>query len=159
MWVMNKGWWWTWVILLAPGVVALVISILHPGTRTTDDSMLLRTFGIVWILLQLLILGAIFVFMDRQKRRAVYFRMNGIPGTATILSADTTGVTVNDMPQIELQLEIEVPGRNRYTIIDRRCWNPLALAGLQNGAQLAVRVDPQHPKQIMFVDDEQHMGD
>ena len=57
MWVVNKGWWGTWIILLAPGVVALVIGILHPGARTSDDSMTLRTFGIVWIFLQLLIMG------------------------------------------------------------------------------------------------------
>lgn len=51
MWVMNKGWWGTWVVLLAPGVVALVIGILHPVARTSDDSMTLRTFGILWIVL------------------------------------------------------------------------------------------------------------
>jgi len=154
MWVLNKGWWGTWVILLAPGVVALVIGILNPGTRTTDDSMMLRTFGIIWILLQLLIMGTLLAFMNRQKRRAAFFRENGIPGTATILAADTTGTTVNDMPQIELKLEIEAPGRNRYTITDRRCWNPLSLAGLQKGAKLPVLVDPQHPKKILFLDDE-----
>jgi hypothetical protein len=154
MWVMNKGWWGTWVVLLAPGVVALVIGILHPVARTSDDSMTLRMFGILWIVLQLLIMGAIFAFMNRQKRRAVYFRENGIPGSATILAADTTGTTVNDMPQIELQLEIEAPGRDRYTITDRRCWNPLSLAGLQKGAKLPVLVDPRSPKKIIFLDDE-----
>jgi hypothetical protein len=153
MWVLNRGWWWTWVILLAPGVVALTIGILDPGARTSDDSLSLRAFGILWIFLQLLIMGAIFFFMNRQKRRAAYFRENGIPGTATILSADTTGTTINDMPQIELQLEIEVPGRNRYTISDRRCWNPLSLAMLQKGAKLPVLVDPLRPKKIMFPDD------
>jgi hypothetical protein len=153
MWVVNRGWWGTWIILLAPGVVALAIGILHPVAGTSDDSMTLRTFGIVWILLQLLILGALLAFMNRQKRRAAYFRGNGIPGIATILATATTGTTVNDMPRIELELEIEVPGRGRYTITDRRCWNPLSLAGLQKGARLPVLVDPSHPKQIMFPDD------
>ncbi len=153
MWVLNKGWWWTWGILLAPGVVALVIGILDRGARTSDDALPLWAFGIVWILLQLLIMGAIFFFMNRQKQRAAYFRENGIPGTATILGAGTTGTTINDMPQIELQLEIEAPGRDRYTITDKRCWNPLSLAGLQKGAKLAVLVDPRSPKKIMFADD------
>jgi len=154
MWVFNKGWWGTWVVLLAPGVVALAIGIFNPGARTTDDSLPLWAFGVVWILLQLLIMGALFAFMNRQKRRAAYFLENGIPGTATILSAGTTGTTINDMPQIELKLEIEAPGRNRYTITDRRCWNPLSLAGLQKGAKLAVLVDPRRPEKIMFPDDE-----
>lgn len=154
MWVVNKGWWGTWIVLLAPGVVALVIGILHPGARTSDDNMTLRTFGVVWIFLQLLIMGSLLAFMNRQKRRAIYFRENGIPATATILAAGTTGTTVNDMPQIELELEIEAPGRDRYTITDRRCWNPLSLAGLQKGAKLPVLVDPRHPKKILFPDDE-----
>lgn len=153
MWVLNKGWWGTCAVLLVPGVVMLVLGILNPGARASDDSMSLRTIGIVYILLQLLIMGAVFVFMNRQKRRAAYFRENGIPGTATILSASTTGTTVNDMPQIELRLEIEAPGRDRYTISDRRCWNPLSLAGLKKGAKLDVLVDPRSPKKIMFLDD------
>ncbi len=155
MWVLNRGWWWTWAILLAPGVVALVIGIFDRSARTSDDDMTLWMFGIVWIFLQLLIMGAIFFFTNRQKQRAVYFRENGIPGTATILAATTTGTTVNDMPRIELQLEIAAPGRDRYTITDRRCWNPLSLAGLQKGAKLAVLVDPRSPKKILFLDDEQ----
>lgn len=153
MWVLNKGWWGVWVVLLAPGVIALVIGILNPGART-DDNMPLRTFGILWIILQLLILGAILFFMKRQKERADYFLKNGIPGTATILAANTTGTTINDMPQIELRLEIEAPGRDRYAITDKRCWNPLSLARLQKGAKLTVLVDPQRPKKIMFVDNE-----
>ncbi len=149
MWVKNKGWWASWVILLAPGVVALVIGILDPDART-DDDMPLRTFGLLWIFLQLLILGAILAFMRWQRHRADYFRENGVPGTALILAADTTGTTVNDMPQVELKLEIEAPGRAPYTITDRRCWNPLSLAGLKTGAKLPVLVDPQHPAKIMF---------
>lgn len=152
MWVLSKGWWGIWALLLAPGVIALVVGILSPGART-DDNMPMHTFGIIWILLQLLIMGAVLVFMKRQKRRAAYFLENGIPGTATILAADTTGTTINDMPQIELKLEIEAPGRNRYQITDRRCWSPLSLAGLQKGKKLAVLVDPERPNKIMFVDD------
>jgi hypothetical protein len=59
------------------------------------------------------------------------------------------------MPQIELELEIEAPGRDRYTITDRRCWNPLSLAGLQKGAKLRVLLDPRSPKKIMFPNDGQ----
>ncbi len=154
MWVLNKGWWGIWAVLLAPGVIALVVGILSPGART-DDNMPMHMFGIIWIVLQFLILGAILFFMKRQKQRAAYFLKNGIPGTATILAADTTGTTINDMPQIKLQLEIEAPGRNRYAITDKRCWNPLSLARLQKGNKLPVLVDPEHPQKIMFVEDAQ----
>lgn len=152
MWVLNKGWWSIWVILLAPGVIALAVGLLNPGART-DDNLPLPAFGIIWILLQFLIMGAILFFMRLQKKRAAYFLANGVPGAATILDAATTGTTINDMPQIELKLEIEAPGRNNYVITDRRCWNPLSLARLQKGARLKVLVDPQRPKKVMFLDD------
>ncbi len=154
MWVKNRGWWMTWVVLLAPGVVTLGIGIFHPSARTSDDTMTLRTFGLVWILCQLLILGVILAGMKWQRRQLDYFRQNGIPATATVLAATTTGTTVNEMPQVELKLEIEAPAGNRYTITDRRCWNPLSLAGLRPGAKLAVLIDPHSPKRIVFVEDE-----
>lgn len=152
MWALNKGGWGVWVVLLAPGVIALGIGIANPEART-GDNMPLVTFGAVWIALQLLILSAILAFMKFQKKRAAYFLANGIPGTATILAAATTGTTINDMPQIELKLEIAAPGRNNYVITDRRCWNPLSLARLQKGTTLPVLVDPQRPKKVMFLDD------
>jgi hypothetical protein len=140
-------------MLLVPGVVSLVIGIVNPNERT-DDNVSLKTFGIVWILLQFVINGALFGYLNWQKKRAVYFARNGIRATATILSADTTGTTVNDMPQIELRLEIVPPDRMPYTIVDKRCWNPLSLAGLQKGAKLPVLIDPRRPTKIMFYEEE-----
>jgi len=157
MWKLTRSWWVISLMLLAPGVVMLVVGTVNPGART-DDNMPLRTFGIFWILLQLAIQAVLFGYLGWQKKRAAFFRENGVRGVATILAADTTGTTVNDMPQIELRLEIAAPDRAPYVITDRRCWNPLSLAGLQKGAKLAVLVDPRHPKKIMFMGDEDAPG-
>lgn len=152
MWVLTKRWWIISALLLAPGVVMLVVGIVDPGART-DDNMSLKTFGMIWILLQLVMNGALFGYLSRQKMRALYFSRNGIRSTATILSAETTGTTINDMPRIALRLEIAPPDRMPYTITDKRCWNPLALAGLQKGAKLPVLIDPRRPKRIMFCEE------
>ena len=157
MWTLTRKWWIISAMLLVPGVIMLVAGILNPGART-DDNMSLRTFGVIWILLQLAIQGALFGYLGWQKKRLAYFRENGVRGVATILSAATTGTTVNDMPQIELRLEIAALDRAPYVITDRRCWNPLSLAGLQRGAKLAVLVDPRHPKKIMFAGDGDEPG-
>lgn len=151
MWKLNRGWWLTGVILLLPGVIALIVGIADPSARTSDD-MPLRTFGIIWVLSQSLLQGAIFGWLGWQRRSAAYFREHGIRGVATILAAETTGVTVNDMPQIELTLEVAPLDRSPYVIRDKRCWNPLSLAGLQKGAKLAVLIDPRRPKKVMFVE-------
>jgi len=149
MWVLTRRWWIISGMLLAPGVIILVIGTLNPGART-DDGFPLKTFGIVWILLQLVVNSVLFGCLYRQKKRAVYFARNGIRGTATILSADATGSTINDMPQVEMRLEIAPCDRMPYMITDKRCWNPLSLAGLQNGVKLPVLIDPRRPKKIMF---------
>ncbi len=153
MWVLTKKWWIISAMMLAPGVIMLLAGIADPGART-DDNMSLKTFGMIWIFLQIVINGALFGYLNWQKKRAAYFRLNGIRGTATILSAETTGTTVNDMPRIELRLEIAPPDRMPYVITDKRCWNPLALAGLQKGAKLPVLIDPRCPKKIMFSEEE-----
>jgi hypothetical protein len=153
MWVLTRRWWVISALMLAPGVVMLVAGIVDPGART-GDNMSLKTFGMIWILLQLVMNGVLFGYLNRQKKRALYFSRNGIRATATILSADTTGTTINDMPQIELRLEIAPADRMPYTLTDKRCWNPLALAGLQKGAKLPVLIDPRHPKKIMFCEEE-----
>jgi hypothetical protein len=100
---------------------------------------------LAWVNLTVGIIGS-----EDNPAHLIYFGVIAV----MILGAGTTGTTVNDMPQIELQLEIEAPGRYRYTITDRRCWNPLSLAGLQKGAKLPVLVDPRQPKKIMFPDEE-----
>ncbi len=149
MWTLTKKWWIISGMLLMPGVIALVVGIVNPNART-DDGFSLKTFGLVWIFLQLAVNGALFGYLSWQKKRAVFFAQNGIRATATILSAETTGTTINDMPQIALRLEIAPSDRMPYSITDKRCWNPLALAGLQKGAKQPVLIDPRRPKKIMF---------
>ncbi len=152
MWTLSKRWWLFSLLLAAPGVIFLIVGMANPSVRT-DDGLPMFWFGVIWIFLQLIINGVLFGYLAFQKKRLAYFRENGIPAVATILAAETTGTTVNDMPQIELKLEIAPPDRMPYVITDRRCWNPLSLAGLQRGARLKVLVDPRRPKKILFAGD------
>lgn len=149
MWVLSKRWWVLSLALLVPGVIALIIGLISPGFKT-DDGMSLWKFGILWIAIMLVVHAGLFVWFYLQARRARYFAQYGIPATATILKADTTGTTVNDCPEIELQLEVAIPGEAPYPIKHKECFNPLTLAGLQRGAQMNVLVDPRHRNRIML---------
>ncbi len=154
MWIFSKRWWQISLLLYVPGVIFLIKGILNPGERTDDDAMPLWLFGIVWLGFMLLINAGVVVFQYYQKRRTVYFARNGIPATATILEAETTGTEINNMPQIELCLEIALPGREPYVIRHTSCWNPLSLAALQRGTRWDILVDPGNRNNIMFKHDE-----
>jgi hypothetical protein len=69
-------------------------------------------------------------------------QQTGVAGTAQIVGLRETGMRVNDQPQIEMQLMVSIPGRATYTAIHREVVSHLALARLQPGASLPVRVDP-----------------
>jgi hypothetical protein len=150
MWKLNRRWWLISAALLVPGAVMLVAGIANPGARS-DDGFPLAWMGASWLLMIGVTHAGIFLWLGRQKKRIAYFQENGLRGEATILQAETTGTFINDMPQIELRLEVVVPGRQAYAVTDRRCWNPLTLAGLQRGAKLPVLVDPRNPQRLMFV--------
>ncbi|MBN1496286.1 MAG: hypothetical protein JXA07_05920 [Spirochaetes bacterium] len=153
MWTLSRHFWIFFLVLLLPGLVMLGIGITTPGARTNDGHSLL-TFGAAYTGILLLVEGGTFIFLRRQKRRVEYFTACGIRGIATILDAETTGVELNDMPQVELKLEVSIQGRAPYTITHRGYWNLLSLSSLKRGARLSVRVDPKNREKIMFVEED-----
>ena len=153
MWMLTKHWWIFFLVLLSPGIIMLAIGILNPGARTDDGHSLLMV-GAVFTSIMVIIEAGVFVYLGRQKKRVAYFAQNGVQGSATILKAETTGIELNGMPQIELLLEITLPGQAPYTISNKSYWNLLSLSSLKRGARLTVRVDPKNRKRIMFVDED-----
>jgi hypothetical protein len=152
MWTLSKNWWIFYLVLLLPGVIMLIIGIINPNART-DDGMSLWKFGLIWISMMLVIEAGTFIYLGCQKKRASYFEKKGIRAVAAILEAEQTGVEMNGMPQIELRLEIALPGQAPYTINHKDYWSLLALSSLRRGARLPVLVDPRDRKRIMFVDE------
>ena len=88
--------------------------------------------------------------MQRQVEAADRLMVTGRQGTATVTALRDTGVTINDNPQIELDLDVAVEGMPVYPVTHRQVISRLAIAGFQPGATLPVRVDPQHPRSIII---------
>lgn len=153
MWTLSRHFWIFFLVLLSPGLIMLGIGITTPGART-DDGHSFLTIGAAYTAILILIEAGTLIFLGRQKKRVAYFAAHGIRGVATIINAETTGTELNDMPQVELQLEISISNRPPYTITNRSYWNLLSLSALQRGARLPVRVDPKNPKKIMFVEED-----
>lgn len=71
---------------------------------------------------------------ERQGRRRA-------TGRATIKSVERTGLTINDQPQVEIALVLDLPDRV-YTWTIRRIVDVLDIPRIQPGAELAVRFNP-----------------
>ena len=91
-----------------------------------------------------------FVQMPRHAEHAQRLLATGRQGTATVTALRDTGVTIDDNPQVELDLDVAVEGMPVYPVTHRQVISRLAIAGFQPGATLPVRVDPQHPRSLVI---------
>jgi hypothetical protein len=77
-------------------------------------------------------------------------KTQGVAGQATITGMRQTGVSVNDQPQIELQLQVEdqMYGSRQITVKE---YVPLMMLGtLSSGRPLPVKVDPANPNNVVI---------
>ncbi len=87
--------------------------------------------------------------MAEQAAKAQRLMAVGIPGTATLVALRDTGVAYNDHREVELDLQVAAGGGAPYAVAHRQVIDRLAVAGLQPGATLPVRVDPENPQSVM----------
>jgi hypothetical protein len=73
----------------------------------------------------------------------------GVSGQATIVSLQEGGPYVNDRPTITMELEVELPGQERYSAQARQVVGRLVIGRLQPGATIPIRVDPKDPTNVM----------
>jgi len=72
----------------------------------------------------------------------------GTPGTATIKGLTDTGTLVNFNPQVVLDLEVTVDGKDAYTTQLTTAVPQMQIPLVQPGNTLGVRVDPADPSLI-----------
>jgi hypothetical protein len=124
--------------------VFLVVGLMNPILR----------FGFV---LTAAILGGVAILLLAWGRKwqkgyaeAQRIKAQGVPGQATIMSMRQTGVSVNEQPQIELQLQVqdEMYGSRQVTLKE---YVPMMLLGtLSSGRPLPVKVDPANPNNVVI---------
>jgi hypothetical protein len=80
----------------------------------------------------------------------------GVAGTGQIMGLRQTGVTVNDQPQVELDLLVTIPGRSPYRAEVKEIVPLIMLSRLQG--TLPVRVDPAEPDAVVIQWDQPNVG-
>jgi hypothetical protein len=88
--------------------------------------------------------------MSKGLEEADRLREVGLEGTARIVSAEQTGMYMNENPLVEMDLDVTVGGRPPYRV-HHKDWIPLIMLGtLSSGLALPVRVDPQDPSKVLI---------
>jgi hypothetical protein len=106
-----------------------------------------RFVALIWFLM-----GFGFVFFSLRalagRSDDDRIRREGLRATATVLSANTTGWMINNVPQWKLTLRIDGTGASYQTTMKLTTFNPPS-----NGDSFSVRVDPQKKEHVVFASD------
>ena len=85
-----------------------------------------------------------------SAREADDLAASGLAGTATITGLTQTGMSLNDQPQVEMELLVSIPGRTPYQA-RRKEFVPFILLGrLSSGLPLPVKVDRTDPQTVII---------
>jgi hypothetical protein len=135
---------WTYVMLLVMGLCFVAgsfgfILFVPPPTGAIVGGIWLVVFG-----------GMAFFSLRALRGRADddRIRRQGTAATATVLSATTTGLTINNVPQWKLHLRIDGAGASYETSLKLLTYTPP-----DNGASFGVRADPLKREHVVFADD------
>jgi hypothetical protein len=126
-------------LVLAAGFVLFLGGLTEAGGGMTLTGMILGGVGIV-----LMLAGLRWMRSAAKKDR---ISATGVAGTGQIVGLGQTGVTVNDQPQVELDLLVTIPGRSPYRAKVKEIVPLIMLSRLQG--TLPVRVDPASPETIV----------
>ena len=75
---------------------------------------------------------------------------SGLAGNATVTAISDTGTMVNNAPVMELDLTVNVPGREPYQVKHRQLVALSAIPNFQPGKVFPVHVDQQDPTKLVI---------
>ncbi len=133
------------------GLIALFglggVAFLVVGVRSGDPLMLfdLGLIGLIWVLVAAF-LGGYAILQLRRRRRTDLLHRSGLRGRARVLSAEPTGITVNEQPRMRLSMEVEIPGSAPQQVTRTMLVPGFAAPRLAAGEMvLPVVADPRNP--------------
>lgn len=109
----------------------------------------LTIFAIVAIVLFFLLRATIFPLIKKSflNRR---LRTEGVEGQAIILSMQQTGLYVNNLPQVKMQMKVEQPAGRNFIAETKEVLTFIELSMIRVGSKMTVRYNPENHKEIMI---------
>ncbi|MBD3370668.1 hypothetical protein GF402_09925 [Candidatus Fermentibacteria bacterium] len=159
VWESIPGKWWIWVVPMTVFAVVGVLVIkaaiaIPPGIQESALPFLSRRTEVL-VLGVFLIVGpyascaALYLRMRSRTRRASRLREEGVPCRARILSIRSTGMTINDLPQYRIEVEVTGAGAPPFPAVVRTCLKPGQLKDLGPGSVCRTWLDPNNGKNLL----------
>jgi hypothetical protein len=75
----------------------------------------------------------------------------GTVATGIVKGIRDTGTMVNMHPQLELDLEVTIPGQPAYPVTTRQVVSPVNIPQIQPGNPVSLRVDPMDVNRVLIL--------
>lgn len=110
--------------------------------KMNDDLLMTVLLAVGIIAMVLIPFFIVLIFFFLKRRRAKHVLENGVRGTAIVKKLSDTGTVINNIPQIEILLEVTLPNIPTYTIIKRAAVPMIYYPRMQPGMTIDVAADP-----------------
>jgi hypothetical protein len=136
---------WIYVVPIGFGVAFVIGAVVFIFAGPQPGA---KQIGAIW-----LVMDAIFVVVCvralRGRKDEERIRRDGVPATATLLGAKTTGSFINGVPQWNFRLRVDGNGPAYETALKVLTFNPP-----ENGAAFAVRADARRKDIVVLAGDD-----
>ena len=138
------------------GIFALVVvgfivaGFLVSPKAETDDGHPLNIF--FWGMAGIFLLSnlVILAWVRFSNRRREYIEATWIDAQAEILEISETGTYINNQPKLRFRLSVNSPVHPYSEVVHKQVMPLTALAGLQVGNIITVKVNPNKPDDLMI---------
>ena len=141
-------------ILLGIGIAVVIVGAAWFADESIEEALAVGAFAGGITMVSMLPIGIPFAFIGRMFRnkakQAAWLRVNGISAHGTIRGHTATGTRINGVPVVRVEVEVMHPSQAPYTASFDQLLSSELSAQLTPGNQVALRVHPQHPRQIML---------
>ena len=87
--------------------------------------------------------------MRNSAAKAAWLRVHGISTTGRIQGMAPTGLSINEVPQMQITVLVELPGRPPYQAHVKALMSG-GLGRLGAGGTVPLRVHPQNPSEVLI---------
>ncbi|GAA2638795.1 hypothetical protein GCM10010399_85180 [Dactylosporangium fulvum] len=123
-------------------VLSTMESLASAATTLIIVGALMMVSAVVMVLIGMRLL--------KRYAEAKRLRETGVAGTAQVLRARQTGVSMNDQPQVELDLRVTCPGHGTYDVTRKEFVPLLVIGRLSLPVPLAVIVDAKDRQKVLI---------
>lgn len=158
-WKYIPGRWWIFaipvVVFVLIGAGLIILDIIGDPSPQMEPGFLnsFTTLGVFFVISPFVAIWMIFRMTRKGQKRETWLIENGMKGHTTIISVMETGLTTNNVPQLEMKLEVTPAGGESYRMVHRDHFSLIHLHRLVPGAEFPVFISKDDPEDLLFIID------